>query len=107
MNTALSRRLAVAEVKANIVKPPQIVVTRQPFGLDAAEMAAWQQLQPEIAPGTKVIYLTFVPWPPRSVVDVQACIRRGLVATAADMVGKIQCLPDYAEKADVLAGLAL
>ncbi len=106
MNASLRRRISAAEIKTKIVKSPQIVVRRRPFGMDAAALAAWHASEPTAAADTTVLHLSFVPWPPRSLADAHSCIRGGLVVRTSDLVRKIQCLPDYAEKAAVLAGLA-
>ena len=106
MNANLHRRVAAAELKAHVGTASEIVVRRQPYGMDAAERAAWDAEQSPTAAGTLVLHLQFVPWPPRGD-TVQRYLNGGLCSIQAELAGKIECLGEYDGKADALAALAL
>jgi hypothetical protein len=106
MSGNVLRRLAVAEAKANLGQVKQVVVRRQPQGMDAETLAAWMATEVQQPANLTVVVLRFVPWPPRSAADIRDCITTNLCATTADLREKVLSLPDYPEKNIALMALA-
>jgi hypothetical protein len=106
MTANVLRRLAVAEARANLGKAKQVVVRRQPRGMDADTLAAWMATEAPEAANVTVIILKFMPWPPRSAADIRDCIATNLCASTSDLREKVLSLPDYPEKNTALMALA-